>query len=84
MSSIRAKFPKSWFAIKDRLSGMAENFIGYEKFGTICDELGEKDPGGQESLAAVLHVLGIALNYRDDPRLNDTHVLNPQWVTGGI
>lgn len=24
------------------------------------------------------------LNFRDDPRLNDTHVLNPDWVTSGI
>src|SRR5207244_2594138 len=32
----------------------------------------------------ILHWLGIALNYRDDPRLRDTHVLNPRWVTGGI
>lgn len=84
LPNLRAKFPKAWFAIKDRLSGMSENYIGFEKFGTICDELGEKDPQGQESLAAVLHVLGIALNYRDDPRLTDTHVLNPQWVTSGI
>src|SRR5262249_37814174 len=27
---------------------------------------------------------GIALNYKDDPRLRETHVLNPHWVTGGI
>lgn len=24
------------------------------------------------------------MNYRDDPRLNDTHVLKPEWVTDGI
>ena len=30
------------------------------------------------------HGLGIALNYKDDPRLRDTHVLNPRWVTNGI
>ena len=24
------------------------------------------------------------LNFRDDPRLTDTHVLNPDWVTSGI
>ena len=29
-------------------------------------------------------MLGIALNYLRDPRLRDTHVLNPRWVTNGI
>ena len=38
----------------------------------------------QETLANVLHSLGIALNYRDDPRLHDVHVLRPEWVTEGI
>ena len=36
------------------------------------------------SLAVVLHRLGIALNYGDDPRLCDTTVLNPHWVTRTI
>jgi internalin A len=35
-------------------------------------------------LARFLHDLGIALNYSDDPRLRDTHVLNPRWVTEGV
>jgi internalin A len=28
--------------------------------------------------------LGIVVNFRDDPRLSETHVLNPEWVTNGI
>ena len=31
-----------------------------------------------------MHTLGIALNYKDDPRLRDLNVLNPHWVTNGI
>jgi len=31
-----------------------------------------------------LHILGIALNYADDPRLQETRVLKPTWVTDGI
>jgi internalin A len=45
---------------------------------------GETDRSAQDSLAVHLHSLGIALNYKDDPRLRDTHVLNPHWVTNGI
>ena len=40
--------------------------------------------GGTGKLAGFLHSLGIVLNFRDDPRLTDTHVLKPDWVTSGI
>lgn len=84
---LRTKFPAGWFAIKDRLAAMAErseNYITYEKFQDVCAEHGETDPAAQDSLAGILHALGIALNYRDDHRLCDKHVLNPRWVTEGI
>jgi len=50
----------------------------------LCATHGEADVEAQERLAFYLHTLGIALNYRDDRRLQDTHVLNPRWVTNGI
>jgi internalin A len=84
---VRAKFPARWFDIKERLAAMSENnenYITYEKFQEICAELGETDPQAQDTLAGLLHALGIALNYRDDPRLSDKHILNPLWVTAGI
>lgn len=31
-----------------------------------------------------MNALGIALNFRKDRFLKDTHVLNPRWVTGGV
>jgi internalin A len=80
----RADFPTSWFAIKDRLSASDRNYVRYDEYRQLCAELGEPDPAAQESLAGFLHRLGVALNYRDDPRLQDTHVLNPHWVTNGI
>jgi internalin A len=84
LEDLRAKFPASWFSIKDRLAGMQENYLSYESYRTKCGELGETDPEAQKKLAGYLHSLGIALNYADDPRLRDTHVLNPHWVTNGI
>ena len=83
----RVPFPARWFAIKERLAGMSErneNFLTFNQFRQVCQEHGEPDGAAQESLAGYLHRLGIALNYKDDPRLRDTHVLNPHWVTGGI
>jgi Leucine-rich repeat (LRR) protein len=39
---------------------------------------------GENQLSFYLHSLGIALNYKDDARLQDMHVLNPRWITNGI
>lgn len=84
MKSVKANFPSAWFAIKDKLAGMQENYLSFEQFRTICGTNNEKDSKAQEELAGFLHCLGIALNYKDDPRLRDTSVLNPRWLTQGI
>jgi internalin A len=80
----RVDFPAAWFEIKERLSGMPESFLSFEQFQEVCRDLGEPDAGAHAALAGYLHDLGIALNYKDDPRLRETHVLNPHWVTAGI
>lgn len=84
LPDLRVSFPASWFSIKDRLAVMKENYLTFEAYRRICADLGEEDPQAQDQLANYLHSLGIALNYREDPRLRDTHVLNPRWVTEGI
>ena len=84
LEHLRDPFPASWFAIKDRLAGMVENYLTFDQYREICAASGEKEAKAQELLASYLHVLGIALNYKDDPRLRDTHVLKPHWVTNGI
>ncbi|HYH83846.1 MAG TPA: COR domain-containing protein [Pyrinomonadaceae bacterium] len=84
LEHLRDAFPASWFSIKDKLAGMKRNYLSFDDYRKECTKLGEQDPQAQESLAFYLHSLGIALNYRDDPRLKDTHVLNPHWVTSGI
>ncbi len=84
LEHLRDAFPAAWFSIKDRLAGMKENYLSLEEYRKECAKLGEEDPQAQELLAGYLHSLGIALNYREDPRLKDTHVLNPHWLTGGI
>jgi len=84
LEHLRDGFPASWFTVKDKLVGMKKNFLSFEEYRKECAKLGEKDEKAQEMLAFYLNSLGVALNYRDDPRLKDTHVLNPRWVTNGI
>ena len=84
LEHLRDAFPAAWFSIKAKLAGMRKNYVSFEEYRQECAKLGEKDEEAQELLAGYLHSLGIALNYRDDTRLRDTHVLNPHWVTSGI
>ena len=84
MPHLRDTFPASWFSVKDLLTSMTENYLSFDDYRRLCERVGESDANAQETLASFLHTLGVALNYRDDPRLRDLHVLKPEWVTEGI
>ena len=84
LESLRDLFPANWFSIKEALGKTRSNFLPFKTYQAKCKRLGETDVYWQKQLAVYLHRLGIALNFSDDPRLNDTHVLNPRWVTAGI
>lgn len=84
LKSIKASFPRRWFAIKGELSQMGTQYVTFEAYREICKKHGEQDAGNQTSLAGFLHDLGIALNYKEDPRLRFAYVLRPEWVTEGI
>jgi internalin A len=38
----------------------------------------------QDSLSEILNNLGAALNYRNDPRLREATVLQPEWLTNHV
>ncbi len=84
LENLRDPFPTSWFTIKHKLSRLDKNYLSFSEFRALCHQDGEQDEQAQELLASYLHNLGIALNYRDDPRLQEMHILNPHWVTNGI
>jgi internalin A len=84
LEDLRKEFPASWFDIKTHVAEMKENYITFDRYRDICKQYGETDFQAQDTLASHLHDLGIALNYKKDSRLRDTHVLNPSWVTNGI
>jgi internalin A len=84
MPDVWLPFPVRWRTIKDDVAGMSDNFLTYERYARLCAENGETDPDKQSALAGILHALGLALYFGKDPRLHDTRVLNPGWVTGGV
>jgi small GTP-binding protein len=77
--------PQSYLAIKNRLSKIKEDFISYNDYVRICREV---EPGFKEdsmsALVSLLHNLGIILNFREELELEQTQVLNPEWVTQGV
>ena len=84
LENLRIRFPSEWFHIKQHLADTDQSYITYSQFQSICEDKGETKLKSIDSLAHILHQLGIALNYKDDPRLRDTHILSPHWVTNGI
>jgi internalin A len=84
MHDVWLPFPNRWRGIKHAVAGMRDNFLTYKQYAELCEKFGEHDPAAQADLAAILHALGLALYFGKDPRLHDTRVLNPGWVTGGV
>jgi internalin A len=84
LHDLRAKFPASWFTIKQKIPKSGNNFMTFAEYRTFCSENGESNEAEQDKLADFLHCLGIAINFHDDARLRSTHVLNPHWITKGI
>jgi internalin A len=84
MKDVWLPFPVRWREIKDAVAGMRQNFLTYKQFTKLCTKHEEKEKKAQADLAVILHALGLALYFGQDPRLHDTRVLNPGWVTGGV
>jgi internalin A len=76
--------PVTWFAVKETLAATGKDFLPYENYEELCEAEGITHEAAQQTLARFLHDLGAALHFHDDRRLAGTHVLNPEWVTGGI
>ena len=74
----------TWSAVKNRLEETEEDYISYREYLGMCQTEGVTDDLSQRTLVGLLHDLGIVLNFQDDPRLEDTNILNPEWVTNGV
>lgn len=88
MPEARLDVPRSWVRVKDecfaqQIGEKERHYLTLEEFRDLCAHHGEFDGEKQESLARILHNLGAVLHFVDEPRLRDTTVLNPHWVTDG-
>ncbi len=88
MPHIRTVWTQPWFEIKTRLEKMHRelhrDYISYDAYLDMCAEAGITAPVDSRTLITFLHDLGIVLNYHDDMRLQETNILNPEWVTQAV
>ena len=83
---VRESFPEGWDAVRRALTVDPKKraHLSFAEFRALCARHGVEDARQQDSLAAVLHRLGTALNYRNDPRLREATVLLPTWLTKNV
>lgn len=84
MPHIRDALLESWYAVKHEIETLQQDYIPYESYVEICKRHGVDDERSQRTLIGFLHDLGLVVSFQDDPRLEDTSILNPQWVTNGV
>ncbi|MFZ1220027.1 MAG: COR domain-containing protein [Chthoniobacterales bacterium] len=83
---VRDPIPEEWDAVRRALtSGRKKRaHLTYTEYRALCTQQGVTEEGQQDSLAEILHNLGAALNYRNDPRLREATVLQPEWLTKNV
>jgi len=80
---IKTIWPASWFSVKIRLENMKEHFISYKEYLDICTDEKITAKSSQDTLVDFLNDLGIVVYFKD-LELEDTHVLEPKWVTEAV
>lgn len=79
----KTPFPDTWFAVKEHLRTMAEDFITMTAYRELCRDNHVHDPLAQKTLLNTLDALGITL-YFEDFDVADTQVLKAGWLTQGV
>lgn len=81
---VNDQVPSAFFAVKQKLEEMTADFLSFGEYRNLCRTCGIQENATMELLVKFLHDLGTVLCFRDDPRLADTNILNPAWVTSGV
>ncbi len=84
MDHVFNELPQQWFRLKEQIEQDNRDHIPYAEYERICNDQEISDRQERRDLIRLLHLLGIVLNFAEDTRLQDTSVLNPEWVTGGV
>ncbi|NIR09228.1 MAG: GTP-binding protein, partial [Candidatus Aminicenantes bacterium] len=80
---LKTTWAASWFNVKTSLENMEEHFISYKEYLDICTNENINTKSSQDTLVDFLNDLGIAIHFKE-LELEDTHVLEPKWVTEAV
>jgi small GTP-binding protein len=78
------RLPKTWKQVREILESDSRNYISLEEYLSICEQNGFKKREYKLQLSCYLHDLGICLHFQDDPLLNKTVILKPEWGTVAV
>ncbi len=84
LEHIHESLPLSWFKVREQLENISSDYISYANYEEICQTHSIEDDRDRSNLINLLHDLGIVLNFQSDPRLDNTNILNPEWITNSI
>lgn len=77
-------FPAYWVKVRDALTKLPVEHIGWLQFNKICEKNGISDNAQIQILATTLHNLGVILYFPEVFGLNDLIILKPQWCVDAI
>ena len=81
---IGSALPKTWKKVRKALETDGRNYISLEEYLFICEQNGFKKLEDKLQLSGYLHDLGVCLHFQDDPLLNKTVILKPEWGTAAV
>ncbi len=84
LEHIGSPLPKSWTRVRNKLEEDRANYISLDEFYKICKRNGFKNIKDSLQLSNYLHDLGVILHFQDDPLLNKTILLKPNWATNAV
>lgn len=84
MPWVREPIPEPWDAVRRALGAATAARLTEAEYRALCAQHGVSDAGQQDYLSEILHHLGVALNFRNDPRLHEAAVLPPAWLTHNL
>jgi hypothetical protein len=86
MPWLREPIPEAWDAVRRALAadGTQREHLTHSEYRALCVAQGVTDEGQQDYLSEILHHLGVALIYRNDPSLDESAVLQPEWLTKSL
>ncbi len=80
---LQTTWARSWFNVKTHLEKMIDPFISYDRYEEMCIKENITIAACRDTLVEFLNDLGVVLHFKEFD-LEDTHVLEPGWVTEAV